>query len=189
MSTKYEISHTQGFAIIILCSFLIILNLFLLIQNQKLKQFAQNSRESSVTVGKKILPLGGFDNSGNKVELKPNKQKILILVFSSTCRFCDRNADNWKKILQLSNSGEIKMFGVSLGKDGEKFLNKHGFENQIPMLNLSFDSLSEKPIFDVTPQTILVDSEGKAEKVWSGILDEKSLDEILNTTLTVKSVD
>lgn len=189
MSAKYEISRTQILTTIMFCSFLIILNLFLLIQNQKLKQFVQSPRESSITVGKKILPLSGFDNFDNKVELKSNKQqKTLLLVFSSACRFCDRNASNWKKIIQSNSSDEIKMFGVSLGKDGEKFLKKHGFEKQISTLNISLDNLSKKPIFDVTPQTILIDSKGKAERVWSGVLNEKSLDEVLTKIVAVKSV-
>jgi len=184
MSAKYEISRPQILAIIFFCFILIGLNLFLLIQNQQLKQLTQNSRESSITVGTKILPLSGFDATGNKVEVNPNaEQKTLLLVFSSTCRYCEQNASNWKEILQAAKSEEITVVGVALGKDGEKFLKKHGLESQFSTINLLPDKLTQIPPFDITPQTILLNFDGKAEKVWSGVLDKKSFNEVLDTVV------
>ena len=187
MSAKYEISRPQILAIILFCLILIGLNLFLLKQNQGLKQLTQSNPESSITVGTKLLPLGGVDATGNKVEVNPNtEQKTLLLVFSATCRFCDKNASNWKEILNTMSSEKIKVVGVALGKNGEDFLKKYELGNQFSTVNLLPDKLTQAPPFDVTPQTILLDSDGKVEKVWSGVLDKKSFNEVLDTVVAVK---
>ena len=187
MSAKYEISRPQFFAIILFCLILICLNLFLLKQNQGLKQLTQNTNESSITVGKKLLPLSGVDTAGNNVEVNPvAEQKTLLLVFSATCHFCAKNSSNWKEILNKMSSDKIKVIGVALGENGEDFLKKYELENKFSTVNILPGKLAQAPSFDITPQTILLDSDGKVEKVWSGVLDKKSFNEVLDTVVAVK---
>lgn len=186
MSAKYEISRSQILAIILFCLVLIGLNLFLLKQNQELNRLIQPSQESVIAVGSEVLPLSGLDNSGKKVEIASNlEQKTLLLVFSSTCRFCEQNASKWKEILQTKYIEKVRIVGIALSKDGEKFLKKHGLEDKFSTLNLSPDNLRDKPLFSVTPQTILLNSEGRAKKVWNGVLDEKEISEILDELAAV----
>lgn len=184
ISAKYEITRPQLLALIFFCFILIGLNLFLLKQNHQLKQLTENQNESAVTVGKKILPLSGLDTAGNKVEVNSNaEQKTLLLVFSATCRFCEKNASNWKEILQNIKTDKINVVGVALGKDGEEFLKKHQLNGKFSTVNLLPDKSSPLPIFDVTPQTILLNSSGEAEKVWSGVLDKKNFNEVLDSVV------
>ncbi len=165
-------------------------HLFLLKQNRQLKQLTENSNQSAVTVGTKILPLSGLDATGNKVEVDSNaERKTLLLVFSATCHFCEKNASNWKEILQNIKSDKISIVGVALGKDGEEFLKKHGLDGKFSTVSLLPDKSSPLPIFDVTPQTILLNSNGEAEKVWSGVLDKKNFNEVLDSVVAVKSAD
>lgn len=153
MSAKYEISRPQLLAIILFCLILICLNIFLLKQNQGLKQLTSNQNESSITVGTKLLPLSGADSLGNKVEINSNtKQKTLLLVFSATCHFCAKNSPNWKEILNKIQSETFNVVGVALGENGEKFLKKYGLENKFSTVNLLSDESIKAPSFDVTPQ-------------------------------------
>lgn len=182
MSAKYEITRPQLLAIIFFCLILISLNLFLLKQNRGLKQLARSNSESSITVGTKLLPLSGVDNSGEKVEVNSNiKQKTLLLVFSAACHFCAKNSPNWKEILTKVSSEKIKVVGVAFGENGEAFLKKYELENKFSTINLLPGKVAETPPFDITPQTILLDSDGKVEKVWSGVLDKKSFNEVLDS--------
>ncbi len=143
MSAKYEITCPQFLAIIFFCFILFGLELFLLKQNQ-INQLTENRNESAVTVGTKILSLIGLVTTENKVEINSNaERKTLRSVFSAACRFFEKNALNWKEILNPIPSEKINNVGsVSLGENGEKFLNKflqcalRGFYRRVGTINL-----------------------------------------------------
>lgn len=189
MSTKYEFNRKQILTILVFCFILIGLNLFLLKQNSNLKQTINANQKSILTIGETILPLKGKDFSDNHVEIGVvEKHKTLLFIFSATCYFCDQNASNWRRLAERIKSKKIRMIGISISEDGEVFIRKHKMENQFLTINFTTDMLAKKSLFDATPQTILLDTQGKVEKIWRGILDEKSFEQVLDSMIAVDSI-
>ncbi len=178
MSTKYEITRRSFVILTLFCLLLIGTNAYLLKQNFELRKVKRN--DSSISFNTPIFPLKGTDFKENKVEIKTeSNKKTILFVFSSNCQFCHKNMPNWVKITNFKDQPNTRIIGVSLGENGAKFIESYEFNHFFPIVNLSPEDVDVNPPFDITPQTILVNSDGNVEKVWSGMLNEKSLSEII----------
>ena len=183
-STKIELRRStiilSGFIIAILFS----LNIVLVIKNHGF----ENARNIEPKVGMKMSPFLGFNKNGEEVsfEWEKDKRKTLILVFSPKCGFCNKNMVNWKAILNDIDRTKFRPFLVSgITTDVNEYIESYDLEN-VPLLFQPEPKLVVEYAMYITPQTILLDSNGTVEKNWIGEIqpNQKSeIEQLLNVKL------
>jgi peroxiredoxin len=134
--------------------------------------------------GEKAKSFDAFDMAGYKLKLEFNqneKIKTIIYLFSVGCNPCKMNLPNWINITKSIQNKNIRVIGVSM--DSVNTLKKYAEINSInfSIYSVQVDEFKINYKVFVTPQTILIDENGKVIKVWQGLLNESSKKEILGT--------
>ncbi|MGZ4845666.1 MAG: TlpA family protein disulfide reductase [Candidatus Angelobacter sp.] len=163
------------------CIVLLGTNVALIRQNQQLKtQLSQPPPTFEAVRGTQMPDLRGFDVAGKPLELVygQDQRKVLVLVFSPTCAFCDENWPKWAQAIPSLNREAVRPVAVDVTATANPaFLSQH----QIPGMPV-FVQVDPRAMlsyrFHLTPQTILLDREGKVERVWTGVLSQSDLVEL-----------
>jgi peroxiredoxin len=124
--------------------------------------------------------LHGFDVTGKPVELRygEDPRKVLVLVYSPTCPFCDQNWPKWQQLISSLDHSAVRPIGVDVTSTTDAgFILQHQL-SQLPVFLKVDPQATVNYRFQLTPQTILVGHDGKVEKVWTGVLNDSSLGEL-----------
>jgi putative oxidoreductase len=152
------------------------------VQNRELKS------RLAMLIGGEILspdeivpPFKASDVSGGEVEIAygHGTLKTLLFVLSTSCRPCKQNLPNWSVIARRVDVSRGRVLGISL--NSPDLTRKYILENALsyPVLVPSDQTFARQYKPSSTPQTILIDSGGRVEKVWRGVLDSLHTEEIL----------
>ena len=163
------------------CVLLLAINFSLLRQNRRLKaQLSAPPPALEAQAGKQVPDLEGYDVAGRPLSVRygADSRKVLVLVFSPTCKFCAQNWPHWKELVDGLDQGAVRPVAVDVTSTASPaFLSEHHLDRIPVFLQLPPQSIVSYRM-QITPQTILVDGNGKVEKVWSGVLTDSSLGEI-----------
>jgi peroxiredoxin len=172
------------------CVVLLAVNIALIHQNSQLKaQLSQPPPALEVTTGTQMPDLKGFDPEGKPVEVDYGKdpRKVLVLVFSPTCPFCEQNWPKWDQVISSLDRSVVRPVGVDVTSTSQApFLSQHQltglpvFEKVEPHVMLNYR-------FQLTPQTILLDPAGKVEKVWTGVMTDSAVVDLKQRTAANKT--
>jgi len=177
LSSGYKISKKAAILFVLLVSALLVLNASLIIQNRSLRA-SVGTRPSVLHPGNIVPSLSGTDLDGKDFTLSYSNdpRKVVLLVFSPRCGFCTRNMPNWKALLQSLDRKSYRIVAVSIISDGVKEYVSQQKLTDIPIIAEVDPKSRVSYEMNVTPQTILIDSDGKVEKLWVGLLspDERS---------------
>jgi peroxiredoxin len=158
--------------------------MLLLHENKQLKTLAKNStRHLEIPPGTALPSIHGVDVNGEKVSFGygQDRRKTVFLVFSTKCGACKENMPAWQSFLRALDKDSYRVIAVSLKADGVKeSIDQYQF-NSIPVIAEvdSGDRVSYQ--LALTPQTIVVDSEGRVEKVWTGVLQGEKIADVEKT--------
>jgi peroxiredoxin len=193
MSTMAELSHAvrgklQWF-VPTLGAALLASNVLLAHQNRELKAAVRTPAKAlELKPGVDVPVIAGADTEGNPLNFAygEDARKTLVLVFSPTCRSCKENMPNWQALIKGINRESFRIVAVSLKVDGvAEYLNQYHMPDMPVVADL--DARTRLAYnFALTPQTMLIDSEGKAEKVWTGVLsgrDKREVEEAMKVRL------
>lgn len=184
----YQIKRKIVLTFTTLSAVLMVMNLLLVQQNRELKASTRRSdRPLEVHPGTKLPPLKGVAASGDKVVFgfDDPARKTVLLVLSPTCRPCQENMVNWKAMVKRLDKQSYRVIAVSLKPDQAKeYVESHQLDN-IPVITEVDPETKAAYSLSATPQTILLDSNGEAEKVWSGILAGQKREEV-EATFNIK---
>jgi hypothetical protein len=168
---------------------LLLVNVLLLQQNKKLKVLAgRPDRALEIKPGTALPPLEGSDSNGvsHRVDYGQDRRKTVLLVLSPLCQACDENMPNWVAIINRLDRRLFRLVAVSLQSEGLKeYVVRRGIA-QIPILTKIDPKYRVDYNLALTPQTILIDADGKVEKVWTGLLrgeDKQGVELSLNVRL------
>lgn len=163
------------------CVVLLAANIALLRQNRQLKaQLSAPPPALELATGKQMPDLRGFDPEGKPVEVLYGKdpRKVLVLVFSPTCPFCEQNWPKWEQVISSLDRSAVRPVGVDVTSTSQApFLSQHQltglpvFEKVEPKVMMDYH-------FQLTPQTILLDPAGKVEKVWTGVMTDSAVSDL-----------
>jgi len=163
------------------CVVLLAANIALLHQNKQLKaQLSQPSPALEVAAGTQLPDLRGFDPDGKPVEVAYGKdpRKVLVLVFSPTCPFCEQNWPKWEQVISSLDRSVVRPVGVDVTSTAkEPFLSQHQLTG-LPVLEKVEPNVTMNYHFQLTPQTILLNPAGKVEKVWTGVMTDSSVSDL-----------
>jgi len=111
----------------------------------------------------------------------------VLFVFSTSCQYCKASLPAWKQIAaELAASERVEVVGVSLDsvEATRRYLGKHGID--LPVVSLTNQRLQALYRAGITPQTLIVDGDGKVSYARIGaVTDPVVIDSILNATATV----
>jgi peroxiredoxin len=168
---------------------LLIANILLVHQNSRLKVLASRpDRALEVKPGTTLPPLEGIDSNGNKQRINygQDSRKTVLLVLSPHCRACEESKQNWQAIITGLDRQTFQLAGVSLQSERFKeYASRQGI-TQIPILTEIDPKYRVAYNLALTPQIMLIDSSGKVEKVWTGLLqgvDKQEVEQALNIRL------
>lgn len=168
---------------------LLLINVLLVQQNNQLKVLARRpDRALEAKPGTALPPLEGIDSNGNRhsIDYGQDSRKTVLFVLSPRCNACEQNMPNWLAIINRLDRGGFRLAAVSLQAEGIKeYASRHKF-NQIPILTNIDPKYRVAYNLALTPQIILIGSDGKVEKVWTGLLrgdDKQEVELALNVRL------
>lgn len=160
------------------CVVLLAANIALIHQNNQLKaQLSVPPPALEIAAGTQMPDLRGFDPEGKPVEVEYGKdpRKVLVLVFSPTCPFCDQNWPKWEQVITSLDRSVVRPVGVDVTSTSKApFLSQHQLTG-LPVLEKVEPQVMLNYRFQLTPQTILLDPGGKVEKVWTGVMTDSSV--------------
>jgi peroxiredoxin len=160
------------------CVVLLGVNIALVRQNRQLKaQLSQPPPALELATGTQMPDMRGFDPDGKPVEVLYGKdpRKVLVFVFSPTCPFCEQNWPKWEQVISSLDRSAVRPVGVDVTSTSKApFLSQHQLTG-LPV----FEKVEPKAMmnyhFQLTPQTILLDPDGKVEKVWTGVMTDSAV--------------
>jgi peroxiredoxin len=167
------------------CVVLLAANIALLRQNRQLKaQMSLPPPTLEAAAGTQMPNLKGFDPDGKPVEIDYGKdpRKVLVLVFSPTCPFCEQNWPTWEHVISSLDRSVVRPVAVDVTSTAKApFLSQHQltempvFEKVDPLAMVNYH-------FQLTPQTLLIDGDGKVEKVWTGVMTDSAVADLKQRT-------
>jgi hypothetical protein len=163
------------------CLLLLAANIALIRQNKDLKaRVALAPPSLEAAAGAQMPDLRGFDQAGKPVEVAYGKdqRKVLVMVFSPTCGFCDQNWPKWQQVISSLDSSAARPVLVDVtATTNATFISQHQLTS-LPVVVQVDPQAVVNYRFHLTPQTILLDHTGRVEKVWTGVLNDSALAEL-----------
>jgi len=158
---------------------LAITNCKLLIENTALRELAETSEARLHTFpNQKVPPLQGKDleHRDLNISFAGAGSDTLMFVFSPTCTHCEHTWSNW---LDLAKGRATKrnVFVNIGGTLTPTFIAAHPTASGILVAQTEPESILRYNLL-VTPITLLVTSDGRCKRVWSGELYGSRLDEV-----------
>jgi len=113
--------------------------------------------------------------NGDKVLLgqAPPGQVQLLFVFSTTCEFCKASLPAWKRIAgELAVNAQVEVVGISVDsvQATRDYVEEHGIE--YPVVSFMDRRLRALYRAGITPQTLIIDAEGKVGYARVGAVTE-----------------
>lgn len=187
ISSTYELSRTTVFIVTLIAIILVGLNIVLTFQNRNLKATIRQG-EVALAEGQSMPGIAGKDLEGKEQTFDWGKdsRKTLLMNFSPRCGYCHENMSNWTAILQEIDKSLYRIVMVSSISDGAKeYIEKYKIKD-IPVIVEPEPKVLVNYLMHITPQTILLNPDGKIAKVWVGrfIDDQKpQIEQFLNVNL------
>lgn len=179
LSAGYKITKNAAILFVLLVFALIVLNASLIIQNRSLRG-AAGTRSPVLQPGSLVPSLSGKDLDGKDFTLSysNDSRKVVLLVFSPRCGFCTKNMPNWQAILQSLDRNSYRIVAVSIVSEGVKeYVNQYKLTD-VPIIAEVDPKSRVSYEMNVTPQTILINPDGKVEKLWIGMFSPAERSEI-----------
>jgi peroxiredoxin len=184
LRTLFPPADKLSFFVITFGVALLVMNILLVQQNKQLDARAnQPEKPMQLQPGKDLTPLEGVDINGNSLTIgyREDERKTLLLVFSPHCNACKDNMPNWEAIIKGIDRSAYRVVAASVkNEEVREYVSKYDFSD-VPVI-ADVDPRSRVDyVMAVSPQTILINADGKAEKVWLGKFKDKDKEEISRT--------
>lgn len=168
---------------------LIVLAIEVIILNSENHQLKKNSNPKAEQVkAGDLFSITTLEELENKN--KPDTtSRQLIFVFTTTCPFCKLNMQQWREISSFADKNNVAVLGVSL--DSKESTTKYLEENKLPFpVYIPKDSPQFKKVNKVftVPQTIVLSSKSRVDKVWTGLLSDKTALEVKGYLASISNI-
>jgi peroxiredoxin len=146
-------------------------NIFLFRQNRHLSE----ALAPQITAGTQLKNLAGiaFDARLEPVALPAAGSKLLIITFSPGCPACQANQDGWMRLASALERKGVRVLWVSRDpiEITRDYCSKNGISLSDVLADPPYRTFAQLGLARV-PNTVLVGTEGRVEKVWVGRLDQ-----------------
>jgi hypothetical protein len=148
---------------------------------------AELNRKTTVPLGVVLPPLEGEDLSGKQIRVAADNpgHPTVLFVFSPICHFCASNWPKWTSMLSSEVQGGWRPVFVNVGIPSTRdFQKSHGIDHYITLDKITAETQLAYRL-SVTPETIVLNSEGKAVKMWVGELSPEDVSGFSRTLSTL----
>jgi peroxiredoxin len=164
---SWFLSHNTIVTVLLACS--VLLNIFLANRISKLNQdLVWANEQKQLTPGMVVTSLEVLDKDGKPVTISylENSLPTVLYIFSPTCHWCEQNIGNINFLANYTGD-KYRFIGISLSREKlEEYLVQH--KMPFPVYHSLSDSARLSYGLGATPQTIVISSDGKVLRNWSG---------------------
>ena len=150
-------------------------NIFLFLQNRRLN----DALAPQILAGAQLQMLSGLALDGRlqPVPFPVAGSRLLVITFSPGCPACQANQDGWMKLASTLGQKGVHVLWVS--RDPIEITRDYCVKHGIPLSDVLADppyrTFAQLGLTRV-PNTLLVEPDGRVEKVWAGRLDQVGWD-------------
>lgn len=170
---------THGLLLVLIVGLLVV-NGLLLKQNLSLKAAIASQQPEFLAPGQQVPSFTANVLSGQRHAVNfADHRKTVFMVFASQCPACERSLPYWKAIKDACDRHQYQVYGVSLDNPNPKdLLTANGFNIEV----FGNPSAEFRKLYklNLTPLTIVIDNQGKVEKIWAGAFNENAKAEMEN---------
>ena len=171
-------SKYYGFALGVMVVILLVSNVLLLRQNLQLRNLLKKFEPDRLKAGDKLESFSALGLHGENiaVDFTNNAPRRVLLFLSSDCPYCRDQFGYWKRIIDMAPAKGFQVVAVALNSEDKSKLAAYLDSMGCPTGSKAFtvalipEEVRQKYKFSITPTTLVVSSDGKADAVWSGVL-------------------
>jgi peroxiredoxin len=167
---------SQGLLLLLIIG-LCITNGLLIKQNRDLKAAIApiGKQPEFLKPGQPVPPLAANTLSGQRQMVNyAVSAKTVLLVFAPQCTACERALPYWREIKEVCARNQYQIFGISLDDSPKTnaFLKMKGL-NVESFVDIDAEA-REAYKLSLTPMTIVIDNNGKVERIWPGAFNPET---------------
>jgi peroxiredoxin len=105
-----------------------------------------------------------------------DSRPTVLYILSPSCSWCERNEANIEK-LALEKNSQYRFVGLSIsGVNLQEYVSTRSLP--FPVVLVDSKELIQQLGLGISPQTVVISSDGRVQKVWTGAFQDKQLEEI-----------
>lgn len=167
-----------GLALWAMVIILAVSNVLLLRQNRQLRNLLQKFEPDRLNAGDKLEPFSALDLRGENIAINfaSDAPRRVLLFLSSDCPYCREQFGYWKRIIDVAPVKGFQVVAVAMNSEDRSklaaYLNSMGCPTESKGFSVALipEEVRRKYKFSITPTTLVVSSDGKADAVWNGML-------------------
>jgi peroxiredoxin len=171
-------SKYYGLALWSMVVILAVSNGLLLRQNLQLRNLLQKFEPDQLKPGDKLesFSASGLNGENVSVDFASGGPKRVLMFLSPNCPYCREQFSYWKKIIDLAPVKGFQVVAVAMNSEDRSklaaYLSSMGCPTDSKTFSVALipEEVRQKYKFTITPTTLVISSEGKADAVWTGLL-------------------
>ena len=178
LQSKYYSLALWGMVIILAVS-----NSLLLRQNLQLRNLLKKFEPDQLKPGDKLEPFSASGLNGETVaiDFASGGPRRVLLFLSPNCPYCREQFAYWKELIDMAPAKGFQVVGVAMNSEDRSnlaaYLNSMGCPTNSKAFSVALipEEVRQKYKFTITPTTLVISSDGKADAVWTGLLKPSDL--------------
>jgi hypothetical protein len=171
--SKYYGLALWGMVIILAVS-----NGFLLRQNLQLRNLLKKFEPDRLKVGDKLESFSALGLHGENIaiDFASDAPRRVLLFLSPDCPYSREQFGYWKRIIDIAPVKGFQVVAVAMNAEDRSklaaYLKSMGCPTDSKTFSVALipEEVRQKYKFSITPTTLVVSSDGKADAVWNGVL-------------------
>ena len=171
--SKYYSLALWGMVVILAVS-----NSLLLRQNFQLRNLLKKFEPDQLKPGDKLEPFSASGLNGETVviDFARGGPRRLLMFLSPNCPYCREQFRYWKKLIDIAPAKGFQVVAVAMSSEDRAnlaaYLNTMGCPTGSKTFSVALipEEVRQKYKFSITPTTLVISSDGKADAIWTGLL-------------------
>jgi peroxiredoxin len=158
-----------------------IINVLLIMQNFQMRAQLDKYKPNILQAGDKVRPFitRGLRGEFFTVDYTGTEPKRILFFFTPSCPYCQEQFAYWQEILNRVDQNQYQVLGVAAESEDETKLTEFLRSVNCESMNVALlpNSLLNAYKLSVTPTTLVIENNGKVEKVWAGSWKDDRVDD------------
>ncbi len=173
VQSKYYSLALWGMIVILAVS-----NGLLLRQNLQLRNLLKKFEPDQLKPGDRLESFSAVDLNGETVamDFASGGPRRVLMFLSPNCPYCREQFSYWKKVIDLAPAKGFQVVAVAMNSEDRSklaaYLNSMGCPTGSNTFRVALipEEVRQKYKLSITPTTLVISSDGKADAVWNGLL-------------------
>ena len=178
MSSASVQSKYYSLALWGMVTILAVSNGLLLRQNLQLRNLLKKFEPDQLKAGDKLEPFSASGLNGEPVaiDFASGGPRRVLMFLSPNCPYCREQFSYWKKLIDTAPAKGFQVVAVAMNSEDRAnlaaYLNSMGCPAGSKTFRVALipEEVRQKYKFTITPTTLVISSDGKADAVWTGLL-------------------